>query len=166
LLLLPFLYLADMDITLINIVRIDTDHPHFLGLVQRLDAELAERDGPDHAFYAQFNKTAALAHAVVAYLDGQPVGSGALKPFAEGTMEVKRMYTLPEQRGKGVAATVLAALEQWAAELGCQRCVLETGHNQPEALAMYHKHGYQRIPNYGQYAEVGNSVCFEKLLQS
>jgi putative acetyltransferase len=136
----------------------------FTTLVKLLDADLAIRDGDDHAFYAQFNKTAALGHTLVAYHNDQPVGCGALKAFGETAMEVKRMYTLPQYRGRGIASAVLAALEAWAAELGCEKCVLETGQNQPEAIAMYQKQGYQRIPNYGQYAGVENSVCFEKKL--
>jgi putative acetyltransferase len=149
---------------MITVTRTDSSHPDFTALVILLDADLAIRDGADHAFYAQFNKTAAIKQAVVAYQNGEPVGCGAIKPFGEDAMEVKRMYTLPEYRGKGIASAVLAALEAWAAELGCQKCVLETGQNQPEAIAMYHKQGYQRIPNYGQYADVANSVCFEKII--
>jgi GNAT superfamily N-acetyltransferase len=99
---------------------------------------------------------------VVAYEDMQAVGCGAIKEFAPGVMEVKRMYTLPAYRGKGIAAKVLGALEGWAAELGCEKCVLETGKRQPEAIALYEKSGYQMIPNYGQYVGVENSVCFEK----
>jgi GNAT superfamily N-acetyltransferase len=77
-------------------------------------------------------------------------------------MEVKRMYTHPDHRKKGIASAVLSELEQWAVELGISRCVLETGINQPEAIAMYQRCGYQRIPNYGQYEGIVNSLCFEK----
>jgi len=80
-------------------------------------------------------------------------------------MEVKRMFTLPESRGQGLATTVLGELETWAAELGFERCVLETGKRQPEAIAFYKKHGYEIIPNYGQYAGIDNSVCFEKIIR-
>jgi GNAT superfamily N-acetyltransferase len=59
---------------------------------------------------------------------------------------------------------VLAELETWAAELGCSKCVLETGGKQPEAIRLYEKSGYKRIPNYGQYVGVENSICFEKSL--
>ena len=79
-------------------------------------------------------------------------------------MEVKRMYTLPEYRGKGLAAMVLSDLEKWASELAYKRCVLETGKRQPEAIKLYEKNGYQVTPNYGQYIGIENSVCFEKPL--
>jgi len=74
------------------------------------------------------------------------------------------MYTLPGSRGKGIASQVLAELERWAAELSYEKCLLETGKRQPEAIALYKKRGYRLIPNYGQYAGVENSVCFEKIL--
>lgn len=149
---------------MIEIIRADSDHPGFIALVRRLDAVLAELDGDEHAFYAQFNKTAQLRHTVLAFVAGEPVACGAIKPHAPGVMEVKRMYTLPEYRGQGIAARVLAELESWAATLGSARCVLETGKRQPDAIALYRKSGYRVIPNYGQYADIDNSVCFEKTL--
>lgn len=142
--------------------RTDSSNSDFINLVRALDAELAQRDGTEHAFYAQYNKLDKIRYVVVAYQDGIPLACGAIKQFEPGTAEVKRMYTLPEHRGKGIAAAVLAELERWAAELGCHRCVLETGKRQPEAIALYGKSGYTLIPNYGQYAGVDNSVCFEK----
>jgi putative acetyltransferase len=74
------------------------------------------------------------------------------------------MYTEPAKRGKGIAARVLSELEKWAAELSYQKCILETGIRQPEAISLYTKSGYKRIPNYGKYLNVENSVCFEKEL--
>lgn len=148
----------------IQIFRTDSSHPHFMELVKKLDADLAQRDGADHAFYDQFNKITHIKHALVAYEDEQPVGCGAIKAFAPEAMEVKRMYTLPEYRGKGIAQAILKNLETWSAELGYQKCVLETGKRQPEAIALYEKCGYQKTANYGQYIGIENSVCFEKTL--
>ena len=79
-------------------------------------------------------------------------------------MEVKRMYTLPGYRGKGYASKILAELENWAAEMSYGKCVLETGKKQPEAIQLYTRNNYTIIPNYGQYAGIENSVCFEKIL--
>jgi putative acetyltransferase len=147
---------------MIELVRTTSAQPEFLALVARLDLYLAEVDGQDHAFYAQFNKSGQLKHVVVAYEDGRPVGCGALKDYAPHTAEIKRMYTTPESRGKGVATLILAELETWARELSYRKCILETGKRQPEAMALYRKNGYRVIPNYGQYSTVENSVCFEK----
>ena len=74
------------------------------------------------------------------------------------------MYTLPAHRGHGLATRILTELEKWAAELGYKKCVLETGLRQPDAIALYTKSGYHRIPNYGQYLNIENSVCFAKEL--
>lgn len=142
--------------------RTQSDNPDFRSLVTRLDSELAARDGEDHAFYNQFNGVEALDRVVVLYDGALAAGCGALKPFGENAVEIKRMYTLPSHRGRGVASRVLNFLEAWAREDGFSRVVLETGKRQPEAIALYEKHGYVRIPNYPPYAGVGNSVCFEK----
>lgn len=149
----------------LKLERTTSDNPDFRGLVAALDADLARRDGAEHAFYHQFNGIANLNRAVVAYLDGVAVGCGALKEFGHDALEVKRMYTRPEFRGRGVAGQVLGALEQWATGEGFRRCVLETGLRQPEAIALYQRHGYARIPNFGPYAGVANSLCFEKRLE-
>jgi putative acetyltransferase len=147
-----------------TLIRTDSTNEDFIKLVQQLDAELAIRDGNEHAFYHQFNKIDMIKHAIVAYENGEPVGCGAIKEFESNSMEVKRMFTQPEFRGKGVASNILKALETWAAELSYQKCILETGKRQPEAIALYTRSGYNIIPNYGQYAGIENSVCFEKNL--
>ena len=150
---------------MIEILRTDSTNQDFVDLVKHLDADLAERDGKDHSFFAQFNKIDKIKHVVVAYDNGKPVGCGAIKEYAPAIMEVKRMYTSPDSRGNGFASTVLKELEKWAAEMSYEKCILETGKKQPEAIGLYKKNGYTLIPNYGQYAEVENSVCFEKVLK-
>lgn len=146
-------------------IRTDSANADFIALVSLLDKELAARDGSEHAFYAQFNKIDALKQVIVAYADREPVGCGAIKEIAPQVAEVKRMYTRSGHRGMGIAAELLGELEYWASELGMEKCVLETGLRQPEAIALYVKCGYTRIPNYGQYAGIANSVCFEKRLR-
>ncbi len=150
---------------MIHITRTDSDNLHFIKLVKELDAHLAERDGSEHSFYAQFNKIDKIKQVVLVYEDSLPVSCGAMKEYATDAMEIKRMFTLPIHRGKGIATLVLRELEKWAAELSYQRCVLETGKRQPEAIALYKKNGYHIIPNYGQYIGVENSVCFEKTIR-
>lgn len=149
---------------MIELIRTDSENKDFVALVKNLDEELARRDGDDHAFYHQFNSIDSIKHAVVACQDGKAVACGAIKAFDKDSMEVKRMYTLPSHRGKGIALLVLTNLENWASELGFKNSVLETGMQQPEAMALYQKHGYEAIPNYGQYIGVSNSRCFRKSL--
>jgi putative acetyltransferase len=149
---------------MLQLLQTDSSHPDFVTLVQFLDADLRIRDGEDHAFYAQYNKIDLIKHVIVAYLDEKPVGCGAIKEYDAHTMEVKRMYVYPELRGQGIAGQVLQGLETWAATLGYEKCILETGQMQPEAIRLYQKSGYVVIPNYGQYVGIENSVCFEKVL--
>ena len=136
----------------------------FLSLVKLLDVELAERDGDEHAFYAQFNKPVGLSGVIVAYRNGEPVGCGAFKKYDENSVEIKRMYVRPDRRGMRIAAEILTDLESWANELGFKEYILETGFKQPEAIALYKRSGYDVIPNYGQYEDVENSVCMKKSL--
>ncbi|NDI97535.1 GNAT family N-acetyltransferase [Flavobacterium sp. LaA7.5] len=142
--------------------RTNSDDADFQKLVVALDKDLAIRDGDDHAFYDQFNKIATIKYVVVIYEEELAVGCGAIKEYEAGVMEVKRMYVPLEKRGKGIASIVLQELEKWAKELGYQKCILETGIKQPEAISLYKKNNYAITPNYGQYAGVEDSVCFEK----
>ena len=151
---------------MIEIIRTDSENKDFIELVRHLDAELAVRDGDDHAVYAQFNKIAKLKHVVLAYEDSKALGCGAIRELRSGDVEIKRMFVPLESRGKGIATKVLLELENWARELSFTRCVLETGLKQPEAIRLYEKNGYERIPNYGQYIDMGNSVCFGKDIAS
>jgi putative acetyltransferase len=149
---------------MINLLRTDSQNNDFIYLVRRLDAYLAEVDGEEHAFYNQHNKIDKLSHVVVAYEDDKPIGCGAIRDYAPGIIEVKRMYTLEGHRGKGVATKILHELEKWAIEMFCNKCVLETGKRQPDAVELYKKRGYTVIPSYGQYVNIENSICFQKEL--
>jgi GNAT superfamily N-acetyltransferase len=150
---------------MIKLVRTDSNDPDFRELVKLLDKELAERDGDAHPFYAQYNKIDNIKYVVVAYLENFPVGCGAIKEYSEDIAEVKRMSVPLELRGQGIGLKVLEELELWARELNYSHLILETGKKQPEAIGLYQKSGYTVIPNYGQYAEVENSVCMKKSIQ-
>ena len=150
---------------MITIKRTDSDNGDFIELVKQLDADLARRDGDEHPFYAQFNKIDKIKYVVVAYENDKAIGCGAIKEYNPGTVEVKRMYTSPGNRGKGIATTILLELEKWATELSFEKCILETGKRQTEAVALYKRNGYKFIPNYGQYAGIENSLCFEKKMK-
>lgn len=146
--------------------RITSTDKDFKSLVVLLDEDLAQRDGEDNAFYAQYNSIVQLKHCVAFYLDDIPVACGAFKPFDETTIEVKRMFVLPGHRGKSIASKVLNELELWAKELNYSSSILETGLRQPEAIALYKKNGYMIIQNYPPYEDIENSVCFKKTLRT
>ena len=154
-----------LNTCMIKLIRTNSENPDFIKLVKFLDEDLAIKDGEAHFFYAQFNKIKKIKHVVLAYENKIPLGCGAIKVYEPNTMEVKRMYTSPESRKKGIATKILSELEKWAFELSYGRCILETGKKQPEAIGLYKKSGYTQIPNYGQYSGVENSVCFEKELK-
>jgi putative acetyltransferase len=149
---------------MINCIRTDSENEDFQKLVDELNADLGIRDGEDHSFYDQFNKIDNIKYVIVTYDNEIPVGCGAIKEYSGDAMEVKRMFVLLNRRGQGIATTILKELELWAIELNYIKCLLETGKKQPEAIALYKKNGYTVIPNYGQYENVENSVCFEKIL--
>jgi putative acetyltransferase len=147
---------------MVELIRTDSGNPDFVELVRHLDADLAIRDGEDHSFFAQFNKIDKIRNVVVAYYNGLPVGCGAVKSYTNETGEIKRMFVLPEYRGRKIASQILSELEKWANELEFKQVILETGKAQPEAIGLYTKSGYQIIPNYGQYENVESSVCMQK----
>jgi len=150
----------------IKLIRTGSSDPDFLKLNKLLDAELAIRDGSEHTFYAKYNKPDGLDHIVLVYHGEMAVGCGALKRYDFERMEVKRMYVIEEYRKKGIARLIIKSLENWSDELGYKKCILETGLKQHEAISLYLKCGYKRIPNYGQYTGVENSICFEKEVNS
>lgn len=150
---------------MITIKRTTSKDQHFITLVKHLDADLLNADGKAlQDYYAQFNKITNYKYVVIAYINTTPVGCGAIKPYNENTMEIKRMFVCKAQRGLGIASQLLNNLECWTKELGYNRCILETGTKQIEALQLYRHKGYLPIKNYGQYIGVENSLCFEKLI--
>jgi GNAT superfamily N-acetyltransferase len=148
---------------LLELVKTDSDDTDFGNLVRLLDADLKIRAGDENVFYAQFNKTDNIKHVIVAYLNNIAVGCGAIKFYQPNIMEVKRMYVSETHRGHGIASEILSTLEAWTKEFGFEKCILETGKKQPEAIALYKKNSYQIVPNYGQYINIENSICFEKI---
>ena len=90
---------------------------------------------------------------LVAEVDGVPAGCGAWRTHGEGVAEIKRVYVEPAFRRRGLAQTIVAALERGAAAAGHRALVLNSGLRQPEALALYARLGYVTVPGYGIYAE-------------
>ena len=98
--------------------------------------------------------------------DGHAIGCGGIARYDETRGELKRMYVVPEARGRGLGRRLLVELEQHARELGYAGVVLETGDLQSEALGLYTSAGYERIPCYPPYDTRELSFCFEKILGS
>jgi putative acetyltransferase len=141
------------------------NQPEILALIEELDAyqrplyPAESHHGIDLAALSQPN----VLFAVARDDEGRAVGCGAIVLEPEYG-EIKRMYTSPSQRGKGIARALLGFLERLAQGKGCKRFALETGYLQPEALSLYARCGYLRCGPFGAYTEDPNSVFMQKVL--
>ncbi|MGH7299542.1 MAG: GNAT family N-acetyltransferase [Candidatus Rokuibacteriota bacterium] len=134
-------------------------------LIEALNAELTSRYPEDGArrFELDADEVAPGRGAfLIASRAGEHVGCGAVRRIEAGVGEIKRMYVSPAARGLGVGRAVLSALETEARALDCVRLVLETGIRNPEAIALYERAGFSRIPPFGQYVSSPLSVCMAK----
>lgn len=95
----------------------------------------------------------------------QAVGMAALVERGDGTAELKRMFVRAGARGRGIAGGILSIIEETARSRDVTLLQLETGPLQLEAIGLYEKHGYRRIPNFGQYVGDEFSLCMEKQLE-
>ena len=155
-----------------SIRRRRLDHHDGITLIERVQAEYVERYGssdespinplhfedPEGAFF-------------VGYSDDAPIAMGGWRWHvvppdvgAASSVEIKRMFVVPEARGLGVARRILAHLEATAQTAGAASIVLETGLRQPEAIALYESAGYRPVAGFGHYADSPLSRCFAKVL--
>lgn len=134
-----------------------------LALVEALDA-FQRPLYPAESHHGMDLEALAAAHVLFAVArdgKGQAVACGAIVQDA-ALGELKRMYTVPAWRGRGVARRLLALLEARALAQGCRAFALETGYLQPEAIALYERCGYRRCGPFGSYAHDPNSVFLRK----
>lgn len=147
-----------------KLLKTNSNHLDFQKLTQLFDDYLVEIDGDEKDFFAQYNQIY-IDNVIICYEDEIAVGCGAFKEYEPTVAEIKRMFVLPEKRGKGIASVVLNALEIWAKENGFQEAILETSNQLTNAISLYQKSNYEIIPNYGQYINVESSVCMKKILK-
>lgn len=163
-----------------TIETVPWDDVRAAALREAMDAELTPRyadrlDGASEEHLALVGSALAIdpativATVVATDAAGRPVGHGALRdlslhhgPDFSGSLEVKRVYVEPAARGTGLSRALMAELERVAAEAGAARLILQTGDRQPDAVALYEKIGYTRIPVYPPYLAIDFSECFEK----
>jgi GNAT superfamily N-acetyltransferase len=135
----------------IEIVERAYDHPDAARMVRALYDEQVGRYGfadPVEADPAEYAPPRGLF--LVAYVDGIPSACGGYRTYdpAAGTVELKKMYTVPELRSRGLGRLVGARLEQHAADHGARRAILETGARSHSALALVRLAGYQPTARY------------------
>jgi ribosomal protein S18 acetylase RimI-like enzyme len=151
----------------IELRREPIDGPAATRLIDRVQQEYVARyGGPDTAPVSAGEFAPPHGVFFVAYRDGEPVGCAGLRLVEPGLAEIKRMYVDPAQRKQGIARRLLTELEASAGELRARTIRLETGTEQPEAVALYGSAGYTRIPGYGIHADDPRNVCMAKSLGS
>jgi GNAT superfamily N-acetyltransferase len=150
------------------------DHPDAQRLVAAVQQVYVERyGGQDDTRTDPAEFAAPHGLFLVGYAAGVPVAAGGWRVrdadpadpvVRDGDAEIKRMYVVPEARGRGHARVVLAAIERSAAAAGRRRMILETGTRQPEAIALYRSSGYGSIARFGVYRDEPDSLCFAKIV--
>jgi ribosomal protein S18 acetylase RimI-like enzyme len=149
----------------IELTETAPDAPHALALIHELSQRLNAITGDDGRMnFSAASVRSPRARFVVAHLDGQPVGCGALRPVElpdhPQVCEIKRMYA--RATGQGIGSRILQYLEHHAAALGYRAAWLETRRVNTVAVAFYRGHGYAERENYGVYVGRPDAVCFEK----
>lgn len=156
-----------VSINELSFIKVDPENAQLRALIERLDEELKSRYPHEMIYVVDFSDPKVKEMTfVVAYQSGKPVGCGGLRPLdsQNAVMELKRFYVDPVNRKQGIADQMLAELEARAAAAGCGEIVLETGIKQPEAIALYEKHGYRPIDLFGPYIGDPDSLCYGKVL--
>ena len=100
-------------------------------------------------------------HFFLVRVDDRPAGCGGVQFFGKDFAELKRMYVRPAFRGRGLARQLLETLASHAQAHGITTLRLETGIHQKEAIALYERFGFRRIPPFGDYRPDPVSLCYE-----
>ena len=143
---------------------VDAENADLHLLAAKLDEYYFEIVGEVHKRYAKYNDPHLFGCRAVAYIGGKPAGCGCWKRIDERSVEVKRIYVMPEYRRQGVASAVIGAVERDAAQHGYTHAILETARTTADSAALYLKLGYRVMPYYGSPAGADNCLCFEKEL--
>ncbi|MDY2812422.1 MAG: GNAT family N-acetyltransferase [Dorea sp.] len=144
--------------------RTNGKNKDFIENCRRLDADLDQRIGKEiqRSKYEKYNQLDKINEAIVVYENNVLVGAGSIRYYDEINVELKRIYISPAFRGQGLGTKLVSLLIEWAKELGYQRVLLETGEKLTESVALYKKLGFERIPNYGPYESMPESLCMAK----
>jgi ribosomal protein S18 acetylase RimI-like enzyme len=147
----------------ISIKIVNPDDEKVLAITEELSENLYLRFGSDgkNSFQYWENENSKFVF-VIAEINSEIVGCGAIRPIDQNIGEVKRMYA--KYPGKKIGQTILGFLENEAVNLGYTNLVLETRVKNESAVQFYQKQGYKVIPNYGKYIDRPEAICLEKSL--
>lgn len=148
----------------VAIARTATDDARFRALVAARDADMVKRFSDVSVQALPNDSVDGLTTAVLALAGDRAIGCGCLAPLDATTGELKRMFVVPDLRGRGIAARLVGALEDWARELGLGRLVVATYVLQRDVLALYRHLGYADIAPFGPYVRAATSVCLARTL--
>ncbi|MFK4088185.1 GNAT family N-acetyltransferase [Kribbella sp. NPDC020789] len=140
------------------------DDPELARLLTAAYDELVGRYGAEGR-----SQVKADARYLVVLDDDAVVACGAVQAFGAdsehpGDGEVKRMFVVPEARGRGFARVLLACLEHIAKQAGHPMLRLTTGELQPAAIALYESSGYRPAAPWGKYVDQPGTHCYAKSL--
>lgn len=147
-----------------NIQMTDNTNIDFVKLTKMLDLDLVNRYGDLQKQYDKHNKVDHIRDVVLIYADKIPAACGAFKRYDSSTVEIKRIFVREEFRRLGLSKILMKKLEESALSQGYKYALLETGHEQPEAVNLYQNMGYEVMPNYEPYVGLESSVCMKKIL--
>lgn len=153
---------------MIQISQVPFEHSRALELWDIQQQEMIDRYG-DSAIEPPLEPAGLIASFVGTTPDGETVATAAVRWASDpqipaGAAEIKRLFVVADHRGHGHSRVLMGAAESAARRAGATSVVLETGTQQPEAIALYESIGYHRIPNYGYYRDDPESVCFAREL--
>ena len=139
--------------SLVQVRVVDPEHPDARRCLRAYVAELNRRSDipfdPSNGSTAEPHEVRAPAGAfVVAYLNGEPIGCGAVKHRPGGPSDIKRMWVAESARGLGLGRRLLTTLEQLARDSGASVVQLETNDALVEAIALYRSAGYEEVPAF------------------
>jgi putative acetyltransferase len=144
---------------------VDPASPEAQRLTGKLDREILRRypGGPLHGIDIDEFRAANGYFVVLREPDArEAVACGAFRPVTPHCVEIKRMFVDEPFRRRGYARYILTHLEEVARKRGYRGFILETATGQPEAMALYERLGYFRIPKFGSYVSSEISVCYAK----
>jgi len=149
-----------------NFIYTDGSNSDFIELCHSLDCYLNEIAGGEEnrSQYIQYNALDDINDVILVYKNGEPVGCAGFKYYDNETAEVKRVFVKMEYRGNGISKQLMELLENRARGKGFDKLILESGEPLVEAMGLYYAIGYKIIENYGQYENMLESICMEKIL--
>lgn len=151
----------------IQLQFVSGNHPDLIQLSSELDTFLNIAIGGEskREKYKQFNRLDTMDYVILAYDEEVPVGCAALRQYSENEIELKRVFVRTEYRKQHIGKHMMEHLISHAQMLGYSRMLLETGEFLKASVNLYKQLGFEKIQNYGAYANIQESLCMSRGLK-